>query len=114
MMDEQRTWQYVSMTSFDAWMYLMVLTKVGGRDSGLKFADELYNYGRKSQSQRVAMFKITRGLLEFPMASTVAHPTAKGYSVTPTSFTNSDAAHAVTNWPSQIGLSHFGTNYRLR
>ncbi len=40
------------MTSFDTWLDLMVLTRVGGRDSGLKFADELYNYGRKSQSQR--------------------------------------------------------------
>ncbi len=53
MIDEQSNGQYVSMTSFDTWLDLMVLTRVGGRDSGLKFANELYNYGRKNQSQRV-------------------------------------------------------------
>ncbi len=37
-----------------------------------------------------AMFKIIHGLLEFPMTSTFAHPTAKGYAATPTNSTNRD------------------------
>ncbi len=40
MIDEQSNGQYVSMTSFDTWLDLMVFTRVGGRDSGLKFAVE--------------------------------------------------------------------------
>ncbi len=33
---------------------------------------------RRIRGALIAMFKITRGLLDFPMASTFAHPTRKG------------------------------------
>ncbi len=33
---------------------------------------------RRIRGRLIAMFKITHGLLEFPMASTFAHPTRKG------------------------------------
>ncbi len=33
---------------------------------------------RRIRGDPIAMFKITHGLLEFPMASTFAHPTRKG------------------------------------
>ncbi len=43
----------------------------------------------------IAMFKIIHGLLEFPMTSTFAHPTAKGYAATPTNSTNRGVVHVV-------------------
>ncbi len=60
------------------------------------------------------MFKITHGLLEFPMASTFTHPARKELRGHAYKFHNSDAVRAVANSPSHFGLTHFGTNYRLR
>ncbi len=63
----------------------------------------------------ITMFKITHGLLKFPMASTFAHPTLKGIRGHPYRFHQQRCCiHIVVNSPSQFGLSHFGTNCRLR
>ncbi len=57
----------------------------------------------------IAIFKVTHGLLEFPMSSTFAHPTLKEIDRH-----DHDAVRAVANSRSPFGLSHFVTNCRLR
>ncbi len=69
---------------------------------------------RRIRGDLIAMFKITHSLLEFPMASTFVYPTRKGYAATHSSSTNSDTVRAVANSLYPFGLSHFGTNWRLR
>ncbi len=56
---------------------------------------------RRILGDLITMFKITHGLLVFPMAST------------PISSTSRDVVHTVANTLSAFGLPHFGTNYRL-
>ncbi len=63
----------------------------------------------------ISMFKITHGLLEFPMGSTFAHPTRKGLRGHAYKFQEKkDIVHVVTNSSSPFGLSHVETNCWLR
>ncbi len=65
---------------------------------------------RRIRGVRIAKFKATHCLLEFPMASNPP----RGYVANPTSSTNRDIVLAIANSPSPFGLSHFGTNRGLR
>ncbi len=47
------------------------------------------------------------------MASAFANPTRKGLRGHAYSSANSDAGRGAANSPSQFGLSHFETNYRI-
>ncbi len=68
---------------------------------------------RRIRGDLISMFKITRGLLEFPMEPIFSHPTRTLLRGQAYKFHQQRGLFAVVNTLSAIRLPHIGINYRL-